>query len=243
MTLIGAHSSMTDRSYEAVKGWILTLELAPGQRVTEDQVLGMLGGGISKTPVRDALRWLVREGFVHKVGRGYRVAPITIRTTRDLYAFRTVLETAAIRRLLSRRHEVEQLAAYQSSAALAYNPPDPDSVRQYLCGSDDFHLALAKAAGSPSLTQALALTLEKLQPALHLMLRSVPPDWLASCEHHELAAVIVAGDCDRAVHAVEDHLRTAEQLVLEVLLNLDGEVQLPAAIVGASPATPLKSAR
>jgi len=93
---------MTDRTYQTIKDRIATLQLRPGQCVTEEQLVELLGGGTSKTPVRDAVRWLVKEGFIHKLGRSYRVAPITIRETRDIFAFRAILETAAVRRVLDR---------------------------------------------------------------------------------------------------------------------------------------------
>lgn len=225
-----AHLSMTDRTYQAIKDRIVTLQLRPGQRVTEDQLVDLLGGGTSKTPVRDAVRWLVREGFIHKMGRGYRVAPITIRETRDLFAFRVILETAAVTRVLARRADVEQLVAFQSRAASAYNPADAESIRKFLCDSDGFHMAMAVASDSASLANTLSLVLEKLQPVLQLMLRTVPPDRLAVCEHNGLAAAISGRVPDEAVAAVEEHLRVSEQFVLEVLINLGGEVQLPSGI-------------
>lgn len=219
--------NMTDRTYLTIKDRIATLQLRPGQCVTEEQLVELLGGGTSKTPVRDAVRWLVKEGFIHKLGRSYRVAPITIRETRDIFAFRAILETAAVRRVLDRHADVDQLVAYQSRAAAAYDRTDPESIRRFLCDSDGFHMAVAEAADSATLTSSLALALERLQPVLQLMLRSVPADRLVVCEHNSLAAAISHRNAEEAVAAVEDHLRASEGLVLEVLFNLGGEVQLP----------------
>lgn len=230
---------MTDQVYREIKDRILTLELPPGRRVTEDQVVEILDNVASKTPVRDALRWLVKEGFVHKLGRSYRIAPITIRDTRDLFVYRTILESAAARRVIERHANVDQLVAFQTQTETAYNRSDPESIRKFLCSSDEFHLAMARASSCRPLAASLALVLEKLQPVLQIMLRSVAAERLAVCEHDALAAAFSSRDAGIAVAAVEEHLRVSEELVIEALSNLDGEVQLPPEMTTPRPNTPV----
>src|SRR5438874_317808 len=53
---------LSDRVYEAIRGWILSGELAPGMRVVESEIARVLG--TSQTPAREAVRRLAHEGLV-----------------------------------------------------------------------------------------------------------------------------------------------------------------------------------
>ena len=77
----------TEQAYETIKRRIIQLELPPGSQFTEGQLAAI--GGTSKTPVREALVRLQRDGLVDALPRsGYRVAPVTLKDTRDLCEFR-----------------------------------------------------------------------------------------------------------------------------------------------------------
>ena len=70
--------SLKDKAYNAIKGAILSLKLKPGDPLVESDLAQQLG--ISKTPVRDALLELEREGFVTKVPfKGTYVTEITLK--------------------------------------------------------------------------------------------------------------------------------------------------------------------
>src|SRR5512138_2118092 len=75
---------------------ILACRLAPGAELREGELAERFS--VSKSPVRDALSRLVQEGLVHVMPRqGYRVAPISLRDARDMFAYRAVLEGACAR--------------------------------------------------------------------------------------------------------------------------------------------------
>jgi transposase/DNA-binding MarR family transcriptional regulator len=88
---------LSDRAYEAVRGWIITEQLPPGSRVVESDVADALG--TSQTPAREAIRRLALEGLVtHRPRLGHFVTEISQVEAREAREARVLLETAAARR-------------------------------------------------------------------------------------------------------------------------------------------------
>jgi DNA-binding GntR family transcriptional regulator len=89
-------TSLKDRAYEAIKDAILCLKLEPGMPLVEKELARHLG--ISRTPVRDALQELEREGFVTRMSfKGTFVTEVTMRDTSEVFQLRAVLEGLAAR--------------------------------------------------------------------------------------------------------------------------------------------------
>jgi DNA-binding GntR family transcriptional regulator len=88
--------SLKDKAYNTIKSAILSLKFKPGDPLVENDLAQQLG--ISKTPVRDALLELEREGFVTKVlFKGTYVTEITLKDVREVFQLRAVLEGLAAR--------------------------------------------------------------------------------------------------------------------------------------------------
>lgn len=88
--------SLKDKAYKAIKSAILSLKFKPGDPLVESELAQQLG--ISKTPVRDALLELEREGFVTKIlFKGTYVTEVTLRDVREVFQVRAVLEGLAAR--------------------------------------------------------------------------------------------------------------------------------------------------
>lgn len=89
-------ASKSEGVYQRLKGEIEELSLPPGTRLSELVVAERIGA--SRTPIREAIRRLAREGLVHHApGEVARVAPISLRGVRTLFEFRMILEPAAAR--------------------------------------------------------------------------------------------------------------------------------------------------
>ncbi|MEJ2920184.1 GntR family transcriptional regulator [Bordetella avium] len=126
--------SRADAVYEAVKQDILDYRLAPGDRFTETEIADRLC--VSRTPVREALFRLQREGYLDVRHRnGWLVRPLDFDTLDHVYDLRLVLEQAAVQRLCAGNGEaaapLRQLAAIwlipqtQRRAPPAPPPPPP----------------------------------------------------------------------------------------------------------------------
>jgi DNA-binding GntR family transcriptional regulator len=88
--------SLKDKAYSAIKEAILSLTLKPRTPLVENELARQLG--ISKTPIRDALVELEREGLVTKIPfKGTYVTEITLKDIREIFQLRAVLEGFAAR--------------------------------------------------------------------------------------------------------------------------------------------------
>jgi DNA-binding GntR family transcriptional regulator len=93
---VGEPASLKDKAYQTLKDAILTLKLGPGTPLVETVLAKELG--ISKTPVRDALQELEREGFVTRVlFRGTYVTELNFKDLQEIFQLRAVLEGLATR--------------------------------------------------------------------------------------------------------------------------------------------------
>jgi DNA-binding GntR family transcriptional regulator len=85
---------LSDEVYELLKKFIVGGELSPGARYSEEQLASLLG--VSRTPVREALRKLHQDGFVSiQPGRGVRVTTLSPDDLRKIYPIISVLEALA----------------------------------------------------------------------------------------------------------------------------------------------------
>ena len=87
--------------YENLKRRIISHSLSPGEPLNESVLTKELG--ISKTPIREALQQLEKEGFVENIpGKGSFVSRISIQDIREMFEIREILECEVIRRVASK---------------------------------------------------------------------------------------------------------------------------------------------
>ena len=147
---LGPQSYLAAGVYERVKGDLLDFRLLPGDRFTGTVVAGR--AGVSRTPVREALYKLEREGYIQVSSRnGWSVKPFDFEAFESLYDVRVILELAAVQKLC----ELEGRSALDELKRVWLVPPekrvrDPHS----LCELDEqFHSSRLTAAGNPELAR------------------------------------------------------------------------------------------
>jgi DNA-binding GntR family transcriptional regulator len=122
---------LAERVYAQVKQALFAFELLPGERFSENTVAELTGA--SRTPVREALTRLAREGFLTVQNRsGWRVNDLDFARFDQLYEVRTIVELAAIDRLTAQTEPqgIKELAAL-------WQVPPTDRLHE---GSAVFHL-------------------------------------------------------------------------------------------------------
>ncbi|WP_202901447.1 GntR family transcriptional regulator [Nitratireductor aquibiodomus] len=97
-----------ERVLSRIRGDVLSLKLAPGEVVSERSLETTYG--VSRTPIRQALAELIREGLVVKAERGYAIAPFDLQQLEEIFEYREIVEDAAIR-LACERATPEELDA------------------------------------------------------------------------------------------------------------------------------------
>lgn len=184
---------------------ILAGEIPAGERLNEQQLAARLG--VSRGPVREAVRGLERSGLVVTVvNQGSYVRTVSAEEALDLYDLRALLTGEACRRLAEGRDPaaLEPLRALVAGMEAAWRRGDaPDYYRLNL----EFHDALMAAGAPPRARRIYA----DLGNELHLYRRRalVAPEAMreSNAEHAAILAAIAAGDAARARDAGEAHIR------------------------------------
>ena len=135
--------NLADRVFGEIKNAIFDFVLLPGERFSENEIATRLR--VSRTPVREALYKLQREGYIDVAPRsGWNVRPFDFAVLEDLYDLRTVLELAAAERMCAAESvpEIDELRrAWVVPAARRLR--DPWKVAQL---DERFHETIVKAA-------------------------------------------------------------------------------------------------
>ena len=128
---------------QAARGVIL-----PGDRLVEADLARKLG--VSRVPVREALRMLESQGIVvNEPYRGIRLRPVTNARVRDLVEARTALETtAALRAVAARRHRGDAIAPMQAAVAAMRGCAARRDAYGLAAADADFHRALCRLGGN-----------------------------------------------------------------------------------------------
>ncbi len=198
--------SVADLAYERIRNLVLGDELAPGERLGQVELAGRFG--ISRTPVREALRRLAGEGLVDfHSNRGFRVADLGLDAVLRRLEVRAILEPGIARLAAGRRtgQEIKQLRGAISRE---------ERARSGIASHDasrDFHVTLARASGNEELLRVFeSLWLVEVGRRL-LARRSAVSDWQSDDieEHREIATAVAEGRAGDAERLMAKHVRGA----------------------------------
>lgn len=133
---------------------LLTGELAPGQPIRQDALADLLG--VSRVPIREALKILEGEGQVeYRPRRGYVVSELTVDDLREIYRLRRLLETEAARQAVKLVTD-EEIAALESAEAEVEAAGATEDVLAIATANRRFHFIVFEAARMPHLLTLLA---------------------------------------------------------------------------------------
>lgn len=196
-------ASVVDQVHAALREQILSGELERGARLPQETLAAELG--VSRTPLREALRRLAGEGLVTlQPNHGATVADLDFGDMRDAWTARLVIEPAAARLAAGRRSQPE-LDRMREAIDTQGAATDPIGG---LDANRDFHLALVAAAGNPHLTHfAKLLWVARISVAIYMAQagqQAGPGAWAR--EHAEILAAISAGDGEGAERLTRDHI-------------------------------------
>jgi DNA-binding GntR family transcriptional regulator len=200
----------TEAVYQRVREAILDGEIAPGATMSQVALADELG--ISRTPLREALRMLQSEGLVDaERNRRVRVAPVSARDLEELYVMRVTLEAEAIR-LAVPRMVAEDLARLEGSIAEMTHYADARDYRRWTVPHQAFHRGLTARSGA-RIESVLTQLLDHAERYRRMHIGHGPSAW-ATQDHRGILDACKAGDRERAGRLLAEHFaRTAFELV------------------------------
>ncbi|MGP4049256.1 GntR family transcriptional regulator [Streptomyces sp. 2A115] len=189
----------------AIRDDVIRGTFVPGQRLTEESLAERYG--VSRIPVREALRTLEAEGFVlSRPYVGTFVAELTDDEAADLLEVRALLEPLGAARAALRRTP-EQLGRLKELTSLGLEAVGDGRLDAVTRLNSRFHEVLADASGSATLSHLITQLSQKIAWVYAVELpRRAHDSWR---EHQQICAALEAGDPERARRVVADHIAQA----------------------------------
>lgn len=196
--------------------------LLPGERIVQDQLSAELG--VSRVPLREALKILEGEGLVHYAAhRGHVVAPLSYDDLVEVYRIRQLLEPEAValavphltevtlQRLEEAARDVEEASAHADVPAMAV-------------ANRRLHETLIEGCGSPRLVRMIRQLWDATEVYRAVYYRQEPSRPRVLDEHRQLLDAARAGDLDRLLEVLDVHRANAIAALRPVLSGADAAV-------------------
>ena len=215
-----AASSQATRAYDLLKEQVLELELPPGELVTEKRLMDLTGCG--RTPVREAMQRLQRDGLLRIVPfRGAFISEVSSKDVTEICQVRELLEglAAGLAALLITPRQLDALQALLE----CLEPLEDRQPRQFFETDRAFHTLIVEASGHARIRDTITPLSDQIQRLRYLSAARPERARAAHAEHCRVAAAIAAHDPAVAEEAMRAHLRHSH----EQLLQLTGIQNLP----------------
>ena len=206
---------LRDVVFNTLRQAILRGELKPGERLMEIQLANKLG--VSRTPIREAIRKLELEGLVLMIPRkGAEVAEITEKSQKDVLEIRRALEDLAVRLACEKitKEELKELKKAGDEFKKVLKSQDITEVAE---ADVRFHDVIYMATDNPKLIQLLNNFREQMYRfrVEYLKKAEVRPQLLA--EHDEIIKYITEGNKEEASRVVTRHIENQALTVQDVI--------------------------
>ena len=204
-----------DSAYRAIREGILAGTFAQGSHITARQLAEATG--LSRTPVREAMRRLDAEGMISLIpNRGAFVASWSDSEIEQIYELRVLLEsfaaqTAAERINDAQRDRLKELAV-EMTHLVEQRPVDVEAIAEV---NDKFHKGVLEACGNPRLRDLLGAITEVPLQLSTFRRYSVDELRRSAAQHAELVAALTVGDADWARSVMTSHIRSARHTLLQ----------------------------
>ena len=200
--------SQAAKAYWLLADRIIRLDLPPSSVLHDRELTAEIG--IGRTPVREALQRLSVEGLVtHYPHRGMVVSEITATNTRDVYEFRSLIDSEAAR-LASMRRADEEADRLAKLAGRLGDLARDDKVDQYIMANRELYDVLGRACGNAYIAETMP-RIFNLHMRLWFFISMKEDNWLRLALSHSamaenMAEAIVNKDPDAAVLAVKSYI-------------------------------------
>lgn len=198
--------SLADQVFEHIERDILSGKYERGEIITESKLSAELG--VSRTPIREALRRLEQEHLIEESGKGSIVIGISEKDLEDIFLIRKQLECLAAS-MAAKNHTDEQLAELKETLELQefyVTKADTEHVK-YM--DNKFHRILYKLTGSTVFYDTLVPLHRKIQKYRRASLQSKSRAAESVLEHRRVYEAIASRDGDLAAKTVLEHIENA----------------------------------
>ncbi|MBG0843321.1 GntR family transcriptional regulator [Ectopseudomonas toyotomiensis] len=212
--------NLAERIYLQLKDDIFEFRLLPGDRFSEGEIAERMAA--SRTPVRQALYRLEREGYLEVYFRsGWQVKPFDFAHFEELYEVRIVLELEAVKRLCERPNDELPDALEQLRRTWMVQPEQRLQDGREVSRLDErFHCQLVEAAGNREMARLHAEISEKIRIIRRLDFTQGPRVELTYEEHARILGAILSRRCEEAQLLLKTHIEVSKAEVRKITLHM-----------------------
>ncbi|MDE6909304.1 MAG: GntR family transcriptional regulator [Lachnospiraceae bacterium] len=206
---------LRDVVFKTLRQEILTGKLKPGERLMEIQLANKLG--VSRTPIREAIRKLELDGLVIMIPRrGAEVAQITLKDLKDVMEVRCALDVLAIELACERMGRDERNKLYQACENFREAVKTKDT-RKLAEADVAFHDAIVLSTGNTRLIQLVSNLSEQMYRYRFEYLKDATSHEMLQQEHMEMYQSILKKDKAAAASVVRKHINNQEEAIIKQL--------------------------
>lgn len=215
-------TAQTTDIFTSLKERIIHYELRPRERLTEAGLAAQYG--LSRTPVREALRKLEQEGWVVLIPhQGYYVRDFSVKELDDIYEVRIALERFAVR-LAAERMGAEQYADLHAFWGRPEPAQEIDNLAM-LRADESFHESIARATGNGELLRALRSINERIR--IIRRIDFTDPERIRQTYQQHLRILELLHRRDAAAEeAMEAHIRESKATIIRLAREGLGRIYL-----------------
>lgn len=213
VTMTKKGSLCSERAYVLLKKMILEMNLAPKEPLSESKLASMMG--MSRTPVREALKRLEIESIVVSSDkRGYFLNLPTIKEIKDLYEVRAILEVGA-GKLAAQKIDLGKLEEFEKRILSYKNGSSNDKDFDFIALGKEFHLFIIRSTQNiklEELVKQIYAQLELSRVYAYDQRREEAVD-----EHLRIVDALKERNQEKVQTYMEDHLKKSFQTLMKIL--------------------------
>ena len=214
---------LRDVVFNTLRQAILKGELEPGERLMEIQLAERLG--VSRTPIREAIRKLELEGLVLMIPRkGAEVAKISENNLRDVLEVRRSLEELAID-LACQRITEEELAQLNKAEVDFKAAIENGDAMQIAQTDENFHEIIYNSTKNQKLVQILNNLREQMYRYRLEYIKDADKRQILMVEHEHILKALTLRHIQEAKMAVREHIDNQEITILKNLKEQENDIQ------------------
>ena len=197
----------------------------PGTKLDEQELCERYGA--SRTPIREALSRLQRDGLVKVIPRhGMRVLPISLTDIQEIYQILTSLESLAVELAAARKLTAKELEFLERATQKMNVAHEASDIKTWAQADEDFHYHLVELAGNRILTDVAGSFWSRAQRARLTLLSRRKSTAESTLEHAKLVDAIRQGDSRLARETLENHRRRGIQNLTELMAQEQNVLRL-----------------
>lgn len=220
---LGSLSAIPERKplghyvFENLKHAIVRGDFSPGNRLVESRIAEAMG--ISRTPVREAIHKLEREGLIKKLPQGgFYVLNLSREEVEETFGIRSVLESYAAR-LAATKHKKEELEPLEEKIEEFQYHLNRGEIEALPQINTEFHALLYAMSRSPRLIKMINDLKDQIYRFRRIILKIEMMAKTSNDDHRQMLSAMKKRDADRVEMLVKQHILRGQKIVLKELEN------------------------